>query len=216
MGAARRIDQLAGDAHAAAGLADASLQHVAHAELAADLADVRRLALVGEARIARDHEQRLDAREAGDDVLDHAVGEVFLLRIAAHVLERQDGNRRLVEHATYRCGRRMRGFRRIDRRRRHRAPVGRLPIDTESADRPLYVLERQIAQGVQPRLEAAVDGLAHGAGHDDAARRRFGLQAGGDVHAVTIEVIVIDNQVAEMNAHAEHQAFIFRLVAVGI
>ena len=33
---------------------------------------------------------------AGDDVLADAVAEVFLLRVAAHVLERQHGNGRLV------------------------------------------------------------------------------------------------------------------------
>ena len=32
----------------------------------------------------------------GDDVLGETVGEVFLLGIAAHVLERQDGDRRFV------------------------------------------------------------------------------------------------------------------------
>ena len=90
------VDELPGDAHAIAGLAHAAFEHVAHAELAADLLHVDRPALVGEGRIARDDEQPLDARKAGDDVVDHAVGEIFLLGIAAHVLERQHGDRRLV------------------------------------------------------------------------------------------------------------------------
>ena len=90
------FDQLRGDAQPGARLAHAALQHVAHAEFAPDLPDVDRLALVGEARIARDHEQPLDARQAGDDVLDHPVDEIFLLRIAAHVLERQHRDRGLV------------------------------------------------------------------------------------------------------------------------
>ena len=83
------VDELRGDAHAVARLAHAAFEHIADAELASDLPHVDRLALVGEARIARDHEQPFDARQAGDDVLDHAVGEILLLRIAAHVLERQ-------------------------------------------------------------------------------------------------------------------------------
>ena len=57
MRAGRGIDQLAGDAHPAAGLAHAALEHVAHAELAADLPHVDGPALVGEARIAGDDEQ---------------------------------------------------------------------------------------------------------------------------------------------------------------
>ena len=75
-------------------LAHAAFQDVAHAELPPDLPHVHGAALVGEARIAGDDEQPADLRERGDDVLDHAVGEVVLLRIAAHVRERKDGDRR--------------------------------------------------------------------------------------------------------------------------
>src|SRR5437764_1080623 len=42
MTARRDIDQLAGDAHPGPCLADAALEHVAHAELAPDLLDVDR------------------------------------------------------------------------------------------------------------------------------------------------------------------------------
>ena len=91
-----RVDQLAGDPHPIARPADAALEDVAHAELAADLLDVDGFALVGETRIARDDEEPADARECGDDLLDHAVGEVFLFRIAAHIREGQHRDRRLV------------------------------------------------------------------------------------------------------------------------
>ena len=47
-----------------AGLAHAAFQHVAHAELAPDLLHVDGAALVGEARIAGDHEQPAQARQA--------------------------------------------------------------------------------------------------------------------------------------------------------
>ena len=90
------LDQLGGDAQAIASLAHAAFQDIAHAEFASHLPDVDGLALVDEARIAGDDEQPFDARQPGDDVLDHAVGEIFLLRVAAHVLERQHGDRRLV------------------------------------------------------------------------------------------------------------------------
>ncbi|MNF62334.1 hypothetical protein D3C84_440130 [compost metagenome] len=96
MRAGRRVYELPGDAHLVAGFAHATFQHVAHAELLADFLDVHRPALVGEARIARDDEQPADTRQGGDDVLHHAVGEIFLLRIAAQVLEGQDGDGGLV------------------------------------------------------------------------------------------------------------------------
>src|SRR3982074_2114363 len=91
------LDELTADPHALAGLAHAAFQDVADAKFAADPPDVDHLALVGEGRIAGYHEQRLEARQRRYDVLDHAVGEVLLLRITAYVLERQHGDRRPLE-----------------------------------------------------------------------------------------------------------------------
>ena len=90
------IDQLPGDPHAGGGLAHAALEHVADAQFAADLFHIDRAALVGEARIARDDEQPADARQRRDDVLDHAVGEVLLLRVAAQIQKWQNRDRRFV------------------------------------------------------------------------------------------------------------------------
>ena len=87
-------DQLPGDPHPRAGLADAALQHEAHAELLAHLLHVDGLALVRERGVAGDDEQPRDLREVGDDVLGDAVAEVFLLGVAAHVVERQHDDRR--------------------------------------------------------------------------------------------------------------------------
>ena len=56
MGAGRGIDQLTGDAEPVARLADAALEHIAHAQFPRDLADVDGAALVGEGGIARDDE----------------------------------------------------------------------------------------------------------------------------------------------------------------
>src|SRR6202008_4567366 len=58
-------------------------------ELAADLLHVHGAALVGEARVARDDEKPVDARQRRDDVLDYSVGEVLLFGVAAPVLKRQ-------------------------------------------------------------------------------------------------------------------------------
>src|SRR5262249_38635148 len=51
------IDELARNAHPRSGLAHAAFQHIADAEVATDLFDVHGTALVGEARISRDHEE---------------------------------------------------------------------------------------------------------------------------------------------------------------
>jgi hypothetical protein len=85
MRASCRVDQLPGDAHAVAGFAQAAFEHVAHAQFAPDLAQIRRFALVGKARIP------------GDD------------RIAAQIGERQLRDRRFVGRRQRRWGWRFGG-----------------------------------------------------------------------------------------------------------
>src|SRR5262249_10785626 len=92
----RGIDELPGDAHLGTRLADAALEHIPHTQFAAHLPYVHGATLVSEARIACDHEQPVHARQRRDDLLHHAVREVFLFRIAADVYEWQHCNRRLV------------------------------------------------------------------------------------------------------------------------
>jgi hypothetical protein len=96
MGACRAVDELAGDPHLGSALAHAALQQITHAEFAADLLHVHRPALVGEARISRDHKEPAQARERRDDLLDHAIGKILLFGIAAHVHEGKNCNRGLV------------------------------------------------------------------------------------------------------------------------
>jgi len=90
------IDQLAGDAHTVAALAHRTFEDIAHAQLAPDLLHIDGTPFVGESRIAGDHEEAVDAAERGDDLLDHAVDEIFLLRITAHILKRQHRDRGLA------------------------------------------------------------------------------------------------------------------------
>ena len=84
-----RIDQLRGDAHPVATFAHRAFEHVAHPQFAPDPLHIDGLALVRKARIAGDDKQPPYAREYGDDLLDHAIDEIFLLGVAAHILERQ-------------------------------------------------------------------------------------------------------------------------------
>ena len=71
------------------GPAHTTLQHIADTKVATDLADINSATLVDEAELrAITNSQRM-RQKCRDDVLDHAVGEILLLRIAAHVLEWQ-------------------------------------------------------------------------------------------------------------------------------
>ena len=81
------LDELGGDAHARAGLADASFQNKFDPEILADLLHLYRLALIGKRRIARSDKQAGDLRQVGDDVFGNPIAKVLLLWITAHIGE---------------------------------------------------------------------------------------------------------------------------------
>src|SRR5437764_14379078 len=58
------LDQLRGDADLAAGRAQTAFEHIAHAELDANLPDIGGSALVGEGGVAGDDEQPAQPRQA--------------------------------------------------------------------------------------------------------------------------------------------------------
>ena len=124
-----RIDELSGDAKAIATAPDTALQHIPHAELAPHLAHIDCLASIGERRIARDHEQRAAARKRDYHLLRHAVGEVVLLWVSAHVGERQHGDGGLVRKSQGGL-RRLRG----NLLARDLARLGLLPHRTDKTD----------------------------------------------------------------------------------
>jgi len=88
-----RVDELSGDADLLARRAHAAFEHVAHTEIARDLAHIDRLAFVDEGGIAGDHEQPAQPRQRRDDVLGNTVGDEILGWIAAEKDEGQHGDR---------------------------------------------------------------------------------------------------------------------------
>src|SRR5262245_16710197 len=92
----RCLDELPGYADASRCLPYAAFKHKTHTEFAADLFDVNRSSFVGKARVSGDHKQPTRFGKSSDDVLRDSVCEVLLFRIATHVLESKDRNRRFV------------------------------------------------------------------------------------------------------------------------
>ena len=180
--AGRGVDQLGGDAHAIAALAHAALQHVTHAEFARDALYVDRLALVGERRIARDDEEPAQLRQTGDDVLGNAVGEIFLLRVAAHVGERQYGDRWSIGSSRLRSWRRPRHF---DRDRCGVLDEG----DAVDADRPRDVLDRLLAHVLETEVELVAHLVVDIARNHDAARLGERFQPRRHVDAVAVDIV---------------------------
>ena len=96
MAVGRALDQFRIDPDPVAHLAHAALDDIGDAEFPGDALEVLRPSLVGEDRVAAQHEQAGDVRHVGDDVLGDAVAEKFLLGIVAQIGEGQDRQRRLV------------------------------------------------------------------------------------------------------------------------
>ena len=63
-----------------------------HFKLSGDLPNIYRLALKREGGIPRHNMQGGDLAQISDDIFADSVAEVFLLRIAAHVYERQNAD----------------------------------------------------------------------------------------------------------------------------
>ncbi len=87
-----RVNELGVDTHLIISPPNASFQKIADPKLPAYLLHVHSLPLVSKNRISSDDKQSRDLREIGNQVFRHAVGEVFLLGIFAHVCEGQYGN----------------------------------------------------------------------------------------------------------------------------
>ena len=69
---------------------NAALEDITDVQLAPDLLQIDVLALVRERRISGDHDRASYPREVGGEALGDPVDEMFLLRIAADIGERQD------------------------------------------------------------------------------------------------------------------------------
>ena len=185
--AGRGLAELARHPHRAAQTADAAGQHVAHPEPAPDLARIGLPAAVEERRGARDHHQLAQAGERHDDVLDDAVGEVLVLRIAAEIPERQH---------------RDRGQRRLEGRDRN-GERGPRRIERIGAHRPFEVLQPQQAEVAGGGADRAAQQLPRRLGQDDAAGRRVLLQPRREVDAVAVDVAAAADHLADVDRDPE-------------
>ncbi|MCY1231172.1 hypothetical protein D9M72_436100 [compost metagenome] len=202
MGVVERVDELDGDAHPLADLANAAFHQVLRPEPCGHLARVDRLVLVDEARIARDDEELMAARQRSDDVFGQAIGEELLIRVAAHVVERQHHDRRLAD-GPFRIG--------LVRRRRQDHAFGPDAIEMHGA---ADVLQYLLAKVFDRQFEAVGHLCRHRGGHADAADIGQLLDARGDVDAVAEDVVVLEDDVAEIDADAEFDPPVLRHVAV--
>jgi hypothetical protein len=117
------------------------------------------------------NEEVADATERGGDFLDDTVGKIFLLRVAAHIVERQHRDRWLV------------GQRQRDRRFKRGGPP-RLGQDPKRADRLSDVLELLLAEIGKGDGDFVADMIARRPGDTDCAGLGQRLQPGGNIDPV--------------------------------
>jgi hypothetical protein len=201
MRAGQGVDQLPGDAHLPSRFAHRAFQHIADAELTPDLFHVNGAPLVGKGRIAGDDEEPADAGKGGDDLLDHPVDEIFLLRVAAHIGEGQHRDRRLV-------------WQRQGGRRSCRRLGPRYRASAVDAQRPGDVFEALLADIGKLGLDLAPHLAKSVFGDADAARLGQAFEPCRDVDAIAKEIVAVEDHVAEIDPDAELDAAVGRIDGV--
>ena len=99
---------------------------------------------------------------------------------------------------------------------RRNLPARRVPLHAERLHRTLDVLQRQCAEIIELHLDPLAHEVTHRSRDHDAAWRRLGLQPRRHVHAIAIEILAIDDQVAQVQADAEDDGCVHGLVPVGL
>src|SRR5262245_60724229 len=82
-----RRDQLGADPHFRADPTHTAFEHIAHAELAANLANVECLAAKGKRGLARYDERARKMHEIGRQVFGNTVRDIRLVRVTAYIVE---------------------------------------------------------------------------------------------------------------------------------
>ena len=200
MGPGLRVDQLDGYAHTVHRAPDTALHNVLDAQIAADLADVDRLVLECEGRVPGDHEERLEARQLRNQVVGDAVREVVPLRTAAHVDEGQERDRGLRRETARRAAALGTG-----RRRR------RIQGHAIDADRLQDVLDLVLAEAFEPEIQPVSHALEGRRGQADVARLYELFDPKGDVDVVAVDVVGLDDDLADIDPDPVIQARILVL-----
>jgi hypothetical protein len=97
--------------------------------------------------------------------------------------------------------------------RRH-LPIHRIPLDPECLHRAVDILQRQEANIVQARLQLACDSIMNVARQDDSIWRSLGFETGRHIHAIAVQIMSVDDEIAEVKADPENDPGVFRLAAV--
>src|SRR5579863_585012 len=206
------IDELPCNPQLRTALSHAAFEHIAHAQLTSDPPDVDWLALVGERRIPRDDEQRLEARQRGNDVFDEAVGKIVLRGIAAQIREGQHRDRRFGRKLECWLRREQRGWNL--RRTFSRETLVVAEGDPPNPYRFGNVFQLLRSEVLADEFDLAVDLPVGVVGDADAAGFGQSLKPHGDIDAVAEYIVLVDHDVADMHADPKLDFGLRRFAAI--
>jgi hypothetical protein len=197
------LDQLRGDPNPVSGPSNAAFENVTNSELSSDIRNINGLPLVGGRRASRDNDKIASLGQQRDGVFGHPVCEVFLLGIAAHIDERQHRDGRLVR-APRRLARSGKSgvFRCVG--------TSRLP-NTEWLSNVLESFQSHILEG---KFNFAANLSMSIVRYADATWLSNPFKTRRDIDAITKDIVLIDDDVAEVNSDAEFDSGILRYAAV--
>src|SRR5262245_29097569 len=202
----RGVNKLGVDAYTVAALAHAALQDVANAKFAGGTLHIDGFSFVGKRRISRDDKKPTQLGYGGDDILRNSVGEIFLLGIAAHVDERQDSDGRPLGGYPFTLA--------SSRGDRSWGLVGQMyAVNT---DWPGNVFDGLLAHIVEFKSKFVLYLVVYDARDQDAAGIGQCFQPCCDVNAVPINVVTIDDNIANIDADPELNAIFRRDFAVAV
>jgi len=187
-------DKLGVDANLVARPPHAAFQYIAHAQLAADLLRVDRLVPIRECSTTRDHETLGDTGQIGRHVLGDPISEILLLRIVAEVGEGQHHDRQARRNRGLRC---QRGEPHV------RQAGGGLGAERINPYWPRDVFDALVAHVLEGEREPLADMVADSTRDADTARLSQRLQTRRDIHSVAEDVVLLDEDIAEIDAYAE-------------
>ena len=126
-----------------------------------------------------------------------AVGEVLLLRVARHVGERQNGDRRRLD---------------VGLRIGDLGPLGGgshvAGVPLPDLYRTVDVLDTYVAAIVETNVDPIPEALVDDRGGADPTRLGERLQARGNVDAIALDVVVLNNDIAKIDTDSEHDGWL--------
>src|SRR5215469_2065156 len=147
-------------------------------------------------------------RQVGDDVLGDALREILLFRIPAHARKGQHRDRRLLLRWSRRSG--------SGERCRNYLIGRRIEPDAMDRYRPGDVLDLVFAHVLERKMELVAYLIAHDTADADAPRLRQGFETRRDVDAVAIDVFVINDDIANVQANPKLNTPLWRNLHIAL